>query len=53
MKNIENPKIIKEYSLTCGSLIVMDGKTQNYWKHSIPKEMKILTPRINLTFRQA
>eukprot|EP01080_Neovahlkampfia_damariscottae_P006791 gene6791-10955_t len=53
IKNIENQKNIKEYALTCGSLIVMTGRTQEYWKHSVPKQPKIKTPRINLTFRQA
>lgn len=35
-----------------GSLAVMVGKTQLHWKHSIPKDPKVTTPRINLTFRQ-
>ena len=34
-----------------GSLIVMLGDTQQYWKHSIPKEKRVKGPRINLTFR--
>jgi alkylated DNA repair dioxygenase AlkB len=43
----------KEYkfSLTNGSLIVMLDDTQQYWKHSVPKEKKVKDPRINLTFR--
>jgi alkylated DNA repair dioxygenase AlkB len=52
MKNIENPKNVKEFSLTCGSLLVMTGKTQHHWKHSVPKELKVSGARINLTFRQ-
>ena len=32
-------------------LIVMHGKTQEYWKHEIKKTKKIKKPRINLTFR--
>ena len=35
-----------------GSLLVMKGTTQTHWLHSIPKSKKILTPRINLTFRR-
>ncbi len=27
------------------------GQTQQHWKHSIGKSSKVLTPRINLTFR--
>ena len=40
-----------EFSLTNGSLIVMLGDTQQYWKHSVPKEDTVCGPRINLTFR--
>jgi alkylated DNA repair dioxygenase AlkB len=35
-----------------GSLLVMQGETQQHWLHSIPKTKKISTPRINLTFRK-
>ena len=34
-----------------GSLLVMQGKTQEHWKHAINKSKKIYKPRINLTFR--
>ena len=34
-----------------GSLLVMKGKTQTFWQHSVPKTAKITTHRINLTFR--
>lgn len=34
-----------------GSLLVMKGETQIDWLHSLPKSVKIKTPRINLTFR--
>jgi len=34
-----------------GSLLVMKGTTQHFWKHQIPKTAKTVTPRINLTFR--
>jgi alkylated DNA repair dioxygenase AlkB len=34
-----------------GSLIVMAGDTQQYWKHSVPKDKKVNDRRINLTFR--
>jgi len=35
-----------------GSLVVMQGKTQDNWKHEIPKEPKVTEGRISLTFRQ-
>lgn len=34
-----------------GSLLIMSGTTQHYWKHQIPKTKKEISPRINLTFR--
>jgi alkylated DNA repair dioxygenase AlkB len=34
-----------------GSLLIMKGSTQHYWKHQIPKTAKPVDPRINLTFR--
>ena len=37
--------------LKTGSLLLMLGSTQHYWKHSIPKRLKVKDPRINLTFR--
>lgn len=38
-------------NLTPGSLLVMKGTTQHFWKHQIPKTTKPVGPRINLTFR--
>lgn len=37
--------------LESGSLLVMKGTTQTNWLHSLPKSKKILSPRVNLTFR--
>jgi len=37
--------------LAHGSLLVMQGATQDNWKHKIPKTTKKILPRINLTFR--
>jgi alkylated DNA repair dioxygenase AlkB len=37
--------------LESGSLLVMKGETQTHWLHSLPITKKVLTPRINLTFR--
>ena len=34
-----------------GSLLVMQGETQTNWLHRLPKTKKVLTPRVNLTFR--
>ncbi len=38
--------------LTHGSLLLMEGTTQHFWKHQIAKTAKKVGPRINLTFRK-
>lgn len=38
-------------TLQHGSLLLMQGQTQEHWLHSLPKTTKIVAPRINLTFR--
>lgn len=43
----ENHKI----KLKNGSLLLMEGEMQHYWKHQIPKSSKEMGERINLTFR--
>ena len=35
-----------------GSLLVMKGSTQEFWKHQLPKTKQTIGPRINLTFRK-
>ena len=34
-----------------GSLLVIRGETQRFWKHGIPKQKAPCGPRVNLTFR--
>ncbi|WP_282148092.1 alpha-ketoglutarate-dependent dioxygenase AlkB family protein [Algibacter lectus] len=34
-----------------GSFLIMQGATQDNWKHKIPKTSRKIRPRINLTFR--
>lgn len=38
--------------LNHGSLLMMEGSTQEHWLHSIDKEKHTCGPRINLTFRR-
>jgi len=38
--------------LESGSLLLMRGETQRYWKHGIAKETHRSGPRVNLTFRR-
>ena len=51
MKNIKDTKDIKKYELKGGDIFLMGGNCQKYWKHYVPKELKIKDGRINLTFR--
>jgi len=46
-------KAIKPISIDLehGSLLVMQGKTQEYWQHQIPKTKRSVNSRINLTYR--
>lgn len=39
------------FNLVNGSLLVMKGPMQHFWKHQIAKTKKVTEPRINLTFR--
>ena len=48
-QNVTDTEKIK---LANGSLLVMSGTTQQYWKHCLPKTRKPVTERINLTFRK-
>ena len=41
-----------ELALGHGSLLIMRGQTQMYWKHQIPKTKRPVDARINLTFRR-
>ena len=40
-----------EIQLTHGSALLMQGNSQQDYKHALPKSMRIKSPRINLTFR--
>jgi len=46
-RDLETLELLPEH----GSLIVMAGSTQRYWKHSVPKTARPAEPRLNLTFR--
>ncbi|XP_072244063.1 DNA oxidative demethylase ALKBH2 [Leuresthes tenuis] len=38
--------------LAHGSLLLMNAPTNTFWYHSLPVRKKVITPRINLTFRR-
>jgi alkylated DNA repair dioxygenase AlkB len=50
-KHKDNPEQRTSIDLTSGSLLLMAGTTQHYWKHRIPRLKMPCGPRINLTFR--
>jgi len=39
------------FSLTHGTLLIMQGELQHYWEHSVPKRKNVNGSRFNLTFR--
>lgn len=49
-KHKESKKIIT-LNLAHGSLLLMQGSIQQHWLHQLPPMVKVVTPRINLTFR--
>ncbi|MCC7447172.1 MAG: alpha-ketoglutarate-dependent dioxygenase AlkB [Anaerolineae bacterium] len=50
-KHKRDSELRQSINLTSGSLLLMRGPTQHFWKHQIPKTKRPLDPRINLTFR--
>jgi len=42
----------RDLDLGDGSLLVMRGTTQHFWRHGVPKQKTPVGPRINLTFRR-
>jgi alkylated DNA repair dioxygenase AlkB len=50
LKHMETGEKI-EINLKHGSLLVMKGELQHFWKHQVPKTKKKVSERINLTFR--
>jgi alkylated DNA repair dioxygenase AlkB len=50
-KHKQQKDLKQELELTHGSFLLMQGQTQHFWLHQIPKTTKLLQPRINLTFR--
>lgn len=45
----QNDKI--EIPLGHGDLLIMQGELQHYWQHSVPKQAKVKSSRLNMTFR--
>ncbi|CAM4014857.1 alpha-ketoglutarate-dependent dioxygenase AlkB [Flavobacterium antarcticum] len=51
LKHNTNNDFKCKIKLQNGSLLLMKGATQHFYKHQIPKTMQEIGPRINLTFR--
>lgn len=52
MKHKKNPDIqTQKIALEAGTVLLMKGQTQHYWKHGIMKQTQPCGPRVNLTFR--
>ena len=51
LKHNTEPSLRQNILLEHGSLLLMKGTTQHFWKHQIPKTKKLVGGRINLTFR--
>ncbi|MFD1095311.1 alpha-ketoglutarate-dependent dioxygenase AlkB family protein [Salegentibacter chungangensis] len=52
LKHKQEKSLKHKLRLENGSLFLMQGLTQHFWKHQIPKTKKVTAPRINLTFRK-
>lgn len=52
LRRKDSARIEHSLELEHGSLLVMSGPTQHHWQHQIARTRKVLTPRLNLTFRQ-
>ena len=51
LKHNQDKSLKQNIELTHGSLLIMQGKTQHYWQHQVPKSKQPMSERINLTFR--
>jgi alkylated DNA repair dioxygenase AlkB len=51
LQHNSNKEWKQKIMLEHGSLLLMKGTTQHFWKHQVPKTAKPIGPRINLTFR--
>ena len=51
LKHKRDKTLKKNLLLTHGSLLIMQGKTQENWLHQVPKSSRTMGERINLTFR--
>ena len=48
----ERPRRSLQIALEPGSLLLMEGASQEHWEHGIPKSREHVGPRISVAFRQ-
>jgi alkylated DNA repair dioxygenase AlkB len=51
VRHKKNHKLKYSVELENGSLLIMKGDLQHNWEHQVPKSVKAIKERINLTFR--
>lgn len=51
LRRMDDHKEKFEVELKHGTLLVMNGETQHFWQHQVPKTASIIGERLNLTFR--
>lgn len=51
LRHKNDKSLKKKILLQNGSLLLMQGTTQHFWQHQIPKTAKTIQERINLTYR--
>jgi alkylated DNA repair dioxygenase AlkB len=52
LRHREQKHLKAAIDLTHGSFLLMQGPTQHFWQHQVPKTSRTVQPRINLTFRR-
>ncbi len=51
LRHNDEPEHRTQLDLAHGSVLIMRGPTQHYWRHQLSKTARPVGPRINLTFR--
>ena len=51
LRRIDDHKKKVEVELKHGTLLIMEGTTQHFWQHQVPKTALSVGERLNLTFR--
>jgi len=52
LRHVKDKTARLDLDLAGGSLLVMGGTTQHFWRHGAPRQPRVTEGRINLTFRR-